>query len=199
MQRIRFLSLSATDFTGWVILCGVICPMHWRMFTASLDLFTRGQWHTPQPSCNNKSSPNIVKRSKVPWRIKKTKSQLRVTGLAGAPVAGLRNKRKARYGYCGVMKGRGGGTEVGEVQAWSVWALEADVDPVSFYLNIMGSHWAVLKGSLWLLCGEYPKVSEWAKAEAGRSIKRLLPSKQGMKVGPTKVGGRGQMQDLFLV
>lgn len=36
MWIFRFLNLSTIDIMGWIILLGVICPMHWRMFTASL-------------------------------------------------------------------------------------------------------------------------------------------------------------------
>ena len=73
-------------------------------------------------------------------------------------------------------------------QEWSFRVFLACVDSLSCTLNEMGSYWRVVKVPLWLLCGEYTTMSEWARAEAGRSVRRLwLWSKQGMMAAPTKV------------
>lgn len=67
-----------------------------------------------------------------------------------------------------------GRAEVREVTGKSFRASQADVDLFCCTLNEMGSHRGVLKGSFWLLCREYTKVSGWAKTEAGSSTRRLL-------------------------
>lgn len=80
-------------------------------------------------------------------------------------------------------------------QRWSFRASLACVDSLSCTLNEMGLYWRVVKVPLWLLCGEYTTMSEWARAEAGRSVRRLLVwSKQGMIMAPTTVTKRDQMQ-----